>query len=67
MPYLIAALLALFGLALLLDFGGLATWGSQDRSGRRGADGEAELVRPLWVTKSVGVVAIGMAILLVAT
>jgi hypothetical protein len=66
MPYVVAAVLVLFGLAVVLDLGGLATWGSQDRSGPRGADGEVGQVRPLWVTKSVGVVAIGMAILLVA-
>jgi hypothetical protein len=67
MPYVVAALLALFGLAVVLDLGGIATWGSQDRSRRQGAAGDIEQVRPLWVTKAVGVVAIGMALMIVTT
>jgi hypothetical protein len=66
MPYVAAAVLALFGLAVALDLGGIATWGSKDRWGRRGPDGEVEQVQPLWITKAIGVVAIGMAILIVA-
>lgn len=67
MPYVVAALLALFGLAVVLDLGGVATWGSQDRSRRQGTEGDVEQVRPLWVTKAVGVVAIGMALMIVTT
>jgi hypothetical protein len=65
MPYVVAAVLALFGLAVVLNLGGLAQWGSEDRWRRRGADGKVQQVQPLWVTRSIGVVAIGMAIWIV--
>jgi hypothetical protein len=56
---------AAFGLGVMLDFRGLAVWGSGDRNRKRDASGEVIQRQPVWVTRIIGAIALAMGIYMI--
>jgi hypothetical protein len=58
----VGIIVATFGLATMLNYRGLAVWGSQDPNRRRDASGKVIQGQPVWVTRIVGAIAFAMGI-----
>jgi uncharacterized membrane protein len=61
----VGIIVAVFGLATMLNFRGLAVWGSQDQNRWRDSSGKVIQRQPVWVTRIIGGVALAMGIYMV--